>query len=42
MAECPNNPTDEEHSDVQPASLQMLTHENIPTKSNGAVEYLTL
>ena len=44
VAECPNTPTDEEleHSDVEPASLQMLTHENFPIKSNGEVEYLNL
>ena len=42
MAECPNTSTDEEYSDMEPASLQMLTHENIPINSNGEVEYLNL
>ena len=43
MAECPNTPTDEEHSvDVEPASLQMLTQEGIPINSNGEVECLNL
>ena len=42
MAECPNTPTDEEHSDVEPASLQMMTHENIPINSNREVEYLNM
>ena len=44
VAECPNTPRDEEleHSDVEPASLQMLIHENLPINSNGEVEYLNL
>ena len=42
VAKCPNTPTDEEmeHSDVEPASLQMLMQENIPINSNGEVECL--
>ena len=41
---CPNTLMDKglEHSDVEPASLQMLTHENLPINSNGEVEYLNL
>ena len=44
MAECPNTPTNEEmeHSDAEPASLQMLTQENIPINSDGEVECLNL
>ena len=30
------------HSDTEQASLQMLTHENLPLNSNGDVEYLNL
>ena len=41
-AECPNTRTVEEYSDVEQASLQMLTQENIPTNSNGEVKYLDL
>ena len=43
-AECSNTPTDEEmkHSDVEPASLQMLTQESISIISNGKVECLHL
>ena len=42
--ESPNTSMDEEmdHSDVEPASLQMLSHENIPINSNGEVECLNL
>ena len=42
MAECPNTPTDEEHSDVKQTSLQMLTQENIPISCNGEVKCLNL
>ena len=44
VAECPNTPINEEmeNGDVEPASLQMLTQENIPTNSNGEVECLNL
>ena len=42
--ECPNTPTDDEmgHSDSEQASLQMLTHDNLPLNPNGEVEYLNL
>ena len=42
MVECPNIPINEEHSDVEQASLQMLTKENIPINSNGEVKCLNL
>ena len=44
VAECLNIPTDEEleHSDAEPASLQMLMQENIPINSDGQVECLNL
>ena len=44
MAEWPNTPTNEEmdHSDVEQASLQMLTQEHIPINFNGEVECLNM
>ena len=43
-AECPNTPTDEEPdgNDADPASLQMMTHDNYPIDSEGEIEYLNL
>ena len=42
--ECPNTPTDDEmgHSDIEQASLQMLTHDGLPFNANGEVECLNL
>ena len=39
---CPNTPTDDEmgHSVTEQASLEMMTHDNLPFNSNGEVEYL--
>ena len=44
VAECSNTHMDEEmdHSDVEQASLQMLTQEHIPINSNGEIECLNL
>ena len=42
--DCPNSPTDDEmgYSDIEQASLQMLTHNGLPFNSNGEVECLNL
>ena len=44
MQECPNTPTDDEmsHSDTEQASLQMITHDNLPINSKSEVECLNL
>ena len=41
---CPNIPTDDEmgHSHTEDASLQMLTHDNLPINLDGEVECLNL
>ena len=43
-SECPNTPTDEEtdYEDIDPASLQMMTHNYGPVDSEGEVKYLNL
>ena len=44
MGECPNTPMDDamQHTDMEQASLQMFTHDNLPINSNGEVECLNL
>ena len=44
MQESSNTPTDDEmgHSDTEQASLQMLTHNNLPINSDSEVECLNL
>ena len=44
MQECPNTPTDDEmgHSDMEQASLQMMTHDNLSINSYSEVECLNL